>query len=166
MIIRNAKKEELTFIRKQRKLAYEEHKKAVSPEHWNALQKSILSDADIQPNVELIVAELDGAVVGSIALFPAKVDAYEGKVEEVDYPEIRLLAVPASSRGHGVATALLKECFLRAKEKSYDYIGLHTGSFMTGAIKLYESLGFERLPQYDFEPADDGVIVRAYRRPL
>ncbi|KAB7667770.1 GNAT family N-acetyltransferase [Bacillus sp. B1-b2] len=166
MIIRDVKKEELSFIRNQRKSAYEEHEDAVSKEHWEALQKSILSDADIQPHVELLVAELDGIIVGSIALFPAKVDAYEGKVEELEYPEIRLLAVPKSSRGHGVATALLNECFLRAKTKGYGYIGLHTGSFMLGAIRLYESLGFNRLPQYDFEPANDGIIVRAYRRAL
>ncbi|WP_193747696.1 hypothetical protein [Neobacillus niacini] len=24
-------------------------------------------------------------------------------------------------------------------------------------------LGFERLPQCDFEPADDGIVVKAYR---
>jgi hypothetical protein len=33
-------------------------------------------------------------------------------------------------------------------------------------MKLYERIGFERLPQYDFIPANDGIIVKAYRLSL
>ncbi|OIK16821.1 hypothetical protein BIV60_02045 [Bacillus sp. MUM 116] len=36
-------------------------------------------------------------------------------------------------------------------------IGLHTGEFMERAMGLYECLGFERLPDFDF----DGIIVKA-----
>ena len=96
-------------------------------------------------------------------MFPAKTDAYEGQVEELDYPEIRMLAVSPSARGKGIASALISECINRAKEKGHYAIGLHTGDFMKTAMRLYERLGFERLPQYDFEPADDGIIVKAYR---
>lgn len=34
---------------------------------------------------------------------------------------------------------------------------------MEGAIRLYDSIGFKRLPVYDFEPADDGVVVKAFQ---
>ncbi|MBM7570773.1 GNAT family N-acetyltransferase [Aquibacillus albus] len=166
MIIRDAKKEELSLIRKQRVEAYREHAKAVNEEHWQALKQAISSDADTGPGVELIVAEIDGEIVGSVALFPANTDAYEGYVDELDYPEIRVLAVAPEARGKGVASALIDECIRRTKEKGYDSIGLHTGSFMKEAIKLYERVGFERLPKHDFEPADDGVIVKAFRRSL
>ncbi|WP_400246130.1 GNAT family N-acetyltransferase [Niallia sp. JL1B1071] len=166
MIIRNARKEELPLIRKQRLEAYDEHEKSVNEKHWQALKQTVQTDVDMQPGVELLVAEIDGQLVGSVVLFPQKVDAYEGKVEELDYPEIRLLAVPTESRGKGVATALIKECFTRAKEKGNSHIGLHTGSFMGKAIRLYEGLGFERLPKFDFEPINDGIIVRAYRKAL
>jgi len=37
---------------------------------------------------------------------------------------------------------------------------------MEDAIKLYEHLGFARLPQFDFEPANDGIIVKAFRTSL
>jgi hypothetical protein len=37
---------------------------------------------------------------------------------------------------------------------------------METTMKLYERMGFERLPQYDFEPANDGIIVKAYRLSL
>jgi len=93
MNIRNALKSELSTIRQQRISAYSEHTKALSDEHWQALKKAISSDADIGQGVELIIAEIEGKLVGSVALFPPKSDAYEGYVEELDYPEIRVLAV-------------------------------------------------------------------------
>jgi ribosomal protein S18 acetylase RimI-like enzyme len=96
-------------------------------------------------------------------LFPAKTDAYGGFVAELDYPEIRMLAVTPQARGKGVATGLIDECILRAKAKGFQSIGLHTGDFMDSAMNLYKRLGFKRLPQFDFEPAGDGIIVKAYR---
>lgn len=163
MNIRDAKTEEVPYIRKQRIAAYSEHAQVLNDDHWQALKQAISSDADIGSGVELIVAELDGEIVGSGALFPANTDAYEGYVDELEYPEIRVLAVAPEAQGKGVASALIKECIQRAKAKGYPYIGLHTGDFMAGAISLYERLGFERLPQYDFEPAGDGIVVKAFR---
>ncbi|MFT4415687.1 GNAT family N-acetyltransferase [Fredinandcohnia humi] len=163
MIIRDAKEDELTFIREQRIAAYLEHAQAIPEEHWQTLLQAISSEADRQSGVELIVCELEQNIVGSVVLFPAKTDAYEGFLEELDYPEIRMLAVAPEARGKGVASALLSECIQRSKVKGYQTIGLHTGDFMQNALKLYEKHGFERLPQYDFEPANDGIIVKAFR---
>ncbi|MFC0478206.1 GNAT family N-acetyltransferase [Robertmurraya beringensis] len=163
MIIREAKETEIPFIREQRVNAYTEHAEKIPNAHWEALKKAISSDADSQPGVELLVAEVEGTIVGSVALFPAKTDAYEGMVDELDHPEIRVLAVAEEFRGKGIASALIKECIQRSKTKGYQAIGLHTGEFMTNAIKLYKHFGFERLPQYDFEPANDGIIVKAFR---
>jgi ribosomal protein S18 acetylase RimI-like enzyme len=128
-----------------------------------ALERAISSDADTQSGAELLVAELNGNIVGSVALFPPHTDAYEGYVEELDYPEIRMLAVSSEYRGKGVASALISECIHRAKNNGFRSIGLHTGEFMKDAIKLYEKIGFERLPEYDFQPADDGITVKAFQ---
>ncbi|ARK29769.1 GNAT family N-acetyltransferase [Halalkalibacter krulwichiae] len=163
MKIRDAKANELDYIRNQRLAAYSEHAQVISDDHWQALKKAVSSKADTQDGVELIVAEIEGQIVGSVALFPPKADAYEGLVEEVDYSEIRLLAVSPEARGKGVALALVTECIERTKIKGYSAIGLHTADFMESALKLYNRLGFKRLPQYDFEPANDGVIVKAFR---
>lgn len=163
MKIRNAIKEELAFIREQRVNAYREHAEVIPEGHWEALRQAISSEADTLPGVELIVAEADGKIVGSVALFPPESDAYDGYVEELDYPEIRMLAVSAESRGKGVASALISECIRRSKEKGFGAVGLHTGDFMKHAMKLYEKRGFERIPKYDFEPANDGIIVKAFR---
>ncbi|MCD8511944.1 MAG: GNAT family N-acetyltransferase [Bacillus sp. (in: Bacteria)] len=166
MIIRDAKKDEVGLIREQRVAAYGEHAEKIPEGHWEALRKAITSDADLQPGVELIVAEDGENVVGSVALFPAQSDAYEGYVEEMDYPEIRLLAVSPEARGKGVAVKLVEECIRRTREKGYGGIGLHTADFMEAAMKLYKSLGFERMPEYDFEPENDGIIVKAFRLKL
>jgi GNAT superfamily N-acetyltransferase len=160
--ILDANQEMLPFIREQRIRAYSEYAKRLPADHWKALKQAISTDADIQSGAELIVAQLDGKIIGSVVLFPPKTDAYEGLVEELDYPEIRMLAVDPEARGKGVANALISECIKRTKEKGITSIGLHTGDFMKNAIYVYEKFGFKRLPQYDFEPANDGIIVRAY----
>jgi GNAT superfamily N-acetyltransferase len=166
MIIREAMEKELPYIREQRVNAYVEHAEKIPEGHWLALKQAVLSEGDTLPGVERIVAEIDGKIAGSVVLFPAKIDAYEGNVDVLDYPEIRMLAVSPEMRGKGVASALVAECIQRAKAKGYQAIGLHTGEFMETAMKLYETMGFERLPQYDFEPANDGIIVKAYRLSL
>ena len=163
LIIRDAKVDEQTYIRELRLNAYNEHVKKIPGDHWNVLRESILSNADTGEGVVRLVAELDGKIVGSVALFPAKIDAYGGLVGELDYPEIRMLAVSPEARGKGVATALINECVQIVKEQGLGYIGLHTADFMESAIKLYGRLGFDRLTQFDFVPADDGVIVKAFR---
>ncbi|KIL48422.1 GNAT family N-acetyltransferase [Jeotgalibacillus campisalis] len=164
--IRKARKEEVPLIRKQRVDAYREHTISISAEHWQALKKAITSEADQQPGVDLLVAESEGKIVGSVALFPAKTDAYEGFTDALDYPELRVLAVSSEARGKGVGSALIQACIDLAKERGSNAIGLHTGSFMGSAIALYEKHGFERLPEHDFEPANDGVIVKAFKRSI
>lgn len=163
MIIRDAQEHELPFVREQRVSSYQEHAAGIPKDHWKVLKKAISSNADAQDGVELIVAEVDGQIVGSVVLFPAKSDAYEGHVDELDYPEIRMLAVAPDARRKGAAKALVSECIRRAEEKGFSFVGLHTGQFMEGAMRLYESMGFEREPQFDFQPANDGIIVKAYR---
>ncbi|PFN99664.1 GNAT family N-acetyltransferase [Bacillus sp. AFS076308] len=162
MFIRDAVVKEMPLIREQRIDAYEIHANSIPEGHWRALKQAISSDEDTNPNIERIVAELDGKIVGSVVLYPAKTDAYEGNVEKLDYPEIRMLAVAPDAQGKGIATRLISECIIRAKAKGCQAVGLHTGEFMTGAMRLYEQLGFERTPQYDFVPANDGIIVKAY----
>ncbi|MBU9723525.1 MULTISPECIES: GNAT family N-acetyltransferase [Bacillaceae] len=165
MIIREANQNEIHAIREQRIEAYLEHRREIPNDHWEGLKAAISSEADMQSGVDLIVAEDDetGELLGSVVLFPPKSDAYEGYVEELDYPEIRMLAVGPNARGKGVGKALIRECIQRSKARGYQYIGLHTGEFMKNAIALYEQFGFKRVPKYDFEPADDGIIVKAFK---
>ncbi|WP_160723784.1 GNAT family N-acetyltransferase [Bacillus sp. USDA818B3_A] len=162
MIIRDAVAEEIPLIQELRLQAYEIHAEKIPQGHWEALKQAITSDRDKTSEIERIVVELDGEIVGSVVLYPPMTDAYEGNVAALDFPEIRMLAVAPKAQGKGIASALISECITRAKAKGCRSIGLHTGEFMKRAMKLYEHFGFERIPQYDFEPANDGIIVKAY----
>ncbi|MCL6599127.1 MAG: GNAT family N-acetyltransferase [Alicyclobacillus macrosporangiidus] len=164
--IRDAFVHELDFIRQQRVAAYEEYSLNIPQGHWELLKQSISSDADVDTGVQLIIAELDGEIVGSVVLCPENTDAYKGLVDMSEFPEIRMLAVTPKARKKGVATALIKECIRRAKQTGAQYIGLHTADFMKSAVRLYERMGFKRVPQLDFEPANDGIVVKAYRLPI
>ncbi|MCA1322231.1 GNAT family N-acetyltransferase [Bacillus tianshenii] len=166
MILRDAMPNEIPSIRQQRLEAYHEYAPLLPEAHWEALQKSILSEADLQPGVEIIVAESDATIFGSVVLFPPNIKAYEGFGDVLEHSEIRMLAVSPSSRGKGVASALVKECIIRTKNKGYPAIGLHTGEFMEDAIQLYTRFGFLHTPEHDFEPANDGIIVKAFKMTL
>lgn len=161
--IRKAASNEVEIIRRERVKAYEEHENSIPKGHWETLKKAISSDTDEQPGVELLAAELDGKIVGSVAIFPSKSDVYDGFTDMLDYPEIRMLAVNEEYRGQGIAEALIKECIVRVKTKGYQHVGLHTADFMITAMRLYNRLGFVRIPKYDFQPADDGIIVKAFQ---
>ncbi|MDQ0209024.1 GNAT family N-acetyltransferase [Alkalicoccobacillus murimartini] len=160
--IQDASREMYPSIKEQRIEAYRVYKDKLPEDHWKALEQTLSSNSAEQEGVELIVAILNETLVGSVVLFPAKTSAYEF-IDELDYPEIRMLAVSKETQGQGIASSLVKECIHRSKAKGFQAIGLHTGEFMTDAIRLYEGFGFERIPKFDFEPADDGINVRAYQ---
>ena len=70
-----------------------------------------------------------------------------------------------SFRGRGVGKALMDECMRRARDAGLKTIGLHTTTAMDVARRLYEKMGFVRVPEFDFHP-DDDVVVMAYRLDL
>lgn len=163
VIVRDALKEEYPFVRELRLNAYQEYASKIPERHWEVLQQSILSDEDLDGGIERIVVEIEGEIVGSVTLFPPKIEAYKGLLEdELEYPELRMLAVSPNARGKGAAIALMTECLRRSKKKGFNALGLHTADFMENAVKLYEHLHFERLPDNDFQPLDDGIIVKAF----
>nr|WP_245998099.1 GNAT family N-acetyltransferase [Aquisalibacillus elongatus] len=163
MVLRDAAQDEIPMVRKQRLQAYQEYTSILNSFHWEALSGTLSSDADLETEVDVIIAETtEGIILGSVVLFPAKTMAYGDWTDALDYPEIRMLAVNPEARGKGIGKKLVNECVRRTKEKGFTKIGLHTGSFMTNAMKLYEGMGFKRTPEYDFEPANDGIIVQAY----
>jgi ribosomal protein S18 acetylase RimI-like enzyme len=67
--------------------------------------------------------------------------------------ELRMLAVDPSARRRGLATALVGRCLQRCTELGLDALVLCTLDQMAPALGLYTSLGFERDPDLDWEPA-------------
>jgi ribosomal protein S18 acetylase RimI-like enzyme len=76
--------------------------------------------------------------------------------------ELRMLAVDPSARRRGLATALVSRCLQRCTELGLDGLVLCTLDQMAPALGLYTSLGFERDPDLDWEPAP-GVRLVGFR---
>jgi ribosomal protein S18 acetylase RimI-like enzyme len=75
--------------------------------------------------------------------------------------EFRMLAVRPSARGGGIAQALVSVCLERSRELGYHAVVLSTLPEMAAAHRLYERLGFQRLPERDWSP-EEGVDLIAF----
>jgi GNAT superfamily N-acetyltransferase len=100
---------------------------------------------------ELLAAELEGTIVGTITFYRDSGD--EGM--PIRFPDstagIRATAVDPSARGLGIGRALVDACIARAAAAGASGVGLHTATFMDAAVTIYERCGFTRVPTYDFE---------------
>ncbi|WP_312857320.1 GNAT family N-acetyltransferase [Neobacillus endophyticus] len=114
------------------------------------------------PNVHVFVAAEKEEIVGSVVLFPPQMDAYQGLTHSSESPEIRMLAIDPHARKKGIAEALVLRCIQSCQEAGYASVGLHTADFMKSAMRLYHRLGFVHVPEGDFIPLDDGIIVKAF----
>jgi ribosomal protein S18 acetylase RimI-like enzyme len=79
--------------------------------------------------------------------------------------EFRMLAVDPALRRRGAARALVQHCVARSQELGYDAVVLSSMAQMKGAHRLYEGLGFERVPDRDWTPVPT-VELLAFRLPL
>ena len=99
----------------------------------------------------LLVAEADGRIRASGAFYP------DASVQGVGWPPGwaggRGLAVHPDARGHGVARAMIATIERLAREAGAPVFAFHTASFMTDAIALYDRLGYQRVPEFDFDMA-------------
>ena len=146
--------------------AYEQYA-AVLPAHfWAAYRENIRATlADIGAAAQ-IVAEEDGAIVGTVLLYPTGAVMAIGRGSSpLACPEVRLLAVAPAARGKGVARRLMEECIRRARAAGAPALTLHTADIMSVAMALYERMGFTRAPELDFSPAPR-MTVKGYRLPI
>ncbi|HTJ68481.1 MAG TPA: GNAT family N-acetyltransferase [Actinospica sp.] len=78
-----------------------------------------------------------------------------------DEVEFRMLATAAPARGRGVGEALVRGCVERAKKAGAPRLVLSTGPQHVAAHRLYDRLGFTRVPDRDWAPHTD-LMLRAY----
>lgn len=165
IVVRDARPDEYDEIADLTWAAYREYARKMTPDAWDGLEQSVRSGLAATEPVERIVAERDGRIVGSVQLYPAAANAYNGAIGSSGCPEVRLLAVDPAARGSGIATALMEECIERARRAGATELGLHTSESMQTAIQMYERMGFVRYPADDFHPPG-AEVVTAYRRKL
>jgi len=89
------------------------------------------------PGAELVVARLDGELVGMATLvsFPLPT-GWRGHVDDV--------VVDDAHRGKGIARALLEAVLALADRRGLRTLDLTSRPSRTAAIELYESVGFAR----------------------
>src|SRR3954471_6529758 len=97
----------------------------------------------------LLVVEVDGRMLATVTFHP------DARVQSLGWPSGwasgRSLAVHPDARGLGLARVLLLECERRAQEVGAPVFAFHTGNFMLGARRLYDQLGYCRIPEYDVD---------------
>ena len=107
----------------------------------------------------LVVRDTAGQVVGSVALVLA---GDFGNVTASDAEAaFRMLVVDPDVQGQGVGRLLVTECLERARAAGKRRMVLSTDPLMTAAHRLYERLGFTRLPERDWSPVP-GVDLLVY----
>jgi GNAT superfamily N-acetyltransferase len=164
IVVRDARPAEHGQIARLTLAAYREYATVMAPSAWDALEQAVHASLADDIGVTRLVAELDGDVVGSAALYAPDAAAYGTLASPASWPEVRLVAVAPTARGRGIAQALVDECIRRARLAGATMLGLHTSRSMRAAVRLYERMGFVRDPEHDFHPPGaelvEGYLLR------
>ena len=111
----------------------------------------------------LVVRDDDGRVVASVALVLA--GDFGEVTESDDEASFRMLAVSPDVRGRGVGELLVRTCVDRARAVGKRRMVISTDPRMRTAHRLYERLGFRRMPERDWSPVP-GVDLLVYALEL
>ena len=153
--IRLATDEELDTVASLIVDAYAEHAAHMSPDAWSTYANEIANVWGRRQDAELLVADADGVIVGSVTMYSGWRGAQEGTAR------VSLLAVPPDQRGLGVGRKLMSGCVDRARDAGKQRLVMTTTQEMVVARELTERMGFVREPGLDHEPAP-GVRYQGY----
>ena len=112
---------------------------------------------------ELWVAEVDGVVRGSVTI--ALPGSPWREIGTDDEGEFRMLAVSPDARRMGVGDALTRLVLDRFRELGFRSIVLSSLRSMSSAHRIYERLGYRRVPERDWSP-QPGVHLIAFAKDL
>lgn len=110
---------------------------------WPAMAAAVSRMADLGGTGEVIVAEVDGQVVGGVVYVPG--GAPKAAFFDQSWPIIRMLVVDPAFRGMGIGRALTEECLRRARRDLVPLIALHSSPIMAVALPMYLRMGFQRV---------------------
>jgi ribosomal protein S18 acetylase RimI-like enzyme len=164
LIIRDARNDELDEVAILLRDAYSQCEKSMPPGVWAYYVDDIMDVSSRLKDSELIVAELENKIVGSVTLY-LRASATSKQGWPKGWAGVRLLGVHPLYRGHGIGKALMEEVILRCNKKNIQTVGLYTSKIMEVARIMYERMGFKRATEFDYRPAS-GVSVLAYRLDL
>jgi ribosomal protein S18 acetylase RimI-like enzyme len=114
-------------------------------EYFRGLRELITA----RPHVRTAVAEQGRQIVGAVAL------TADGDMADFENPDrwasVRALAVDPAARRRGIGQRLVGWCIGEARQHEAPAICLHSAIFQITAHRLYERLGFKRIPERDLD---------------
>lgn len=157
--IRLAREHELIAAGRLVRRAYETAYR-LEPEYLEEIGDAVGRSRSAQ--VWVAVDAGSGELLGSITTpFPGERLQNDTAIGEMD---LRLLGVAPAARGRGVGERLMQHCLELARERGAQRVVLHTASQMAPAQRLYERMGFARIPEreYEFTAAGERRLLMAY----
>lgn len=116
---------------------------------------------------DVLVATQGEQILGGVTFVPSG-----GPMAEIARPgeaEIRMLAIAREARGRGAGEALVRACVDRARAtEGCVRVVLSTQRTMRSAHRIYERLGFVRVPERDWNPIPelDDIMLLTYQLSL
>ncbi|QMV19983.1 ribosomal-protein-alanine N-acetyltransferase [Granulicella sp. 5B5] len=117
---------------------------------WTHLLKESVNGGSLR---RVWVAEADGTVVGFLA-----------QAGVAGIADLEMVVVSGAVRGEGIGRALCVQAMLWAQERGATSMELEVRASNEVALRLYESLGFERQGvrrEYYRDPVEDAVLMSA-----
>jgi len=111
----------------------------------------------------LVVRDPGGRVVGTVAL--VLTGDFGNVITSDEEAAFRMLVVDPAAQGQGIGELLVTTCLDRARAAGKRRMVISTDPLMTTAHRLYQRLGFTRLPERDWRP-EPGVDLLVYSREL
>jgi len=131
---------------------------------WDGYLGRLADVEDRAGRTTVLVAVEEGAILGTATLeIDGRVETEDERPLDPDEAHIRMLGVDPAARGHGVASALMRECLARARRAGRARITLNTTHRMKAAQAMYESMGFTRKSDRVFP---DGFVLLTYELAL
>ncbi|MEU2791414.1 GNAT family N-acetyltransferase [Streptomyces sp. NPDC007100] len=107
----------------------------------------------------LTAIDADGAVLG-VVTFAAPGSPY-AEIAGPGEGEFRMLAVAPGGRGRGIGETLVRACMDRARSLGLSRMVLSAMPHIDKAHRVYERIGFTRIPERDWEPVP-GIRLWAF----
>jgi ribosomal protein S18 acetylase RimI-like enzyme len=132
-----------------------EYRPLISAEIYDEYFRGLRDLITARPDARIAVAEQGQQIVGAVALIA------DGDKADLDdsgrWASVRALAVDPAARRRGIGQRLVGWCIGEARQHEAPAICLHSAIFQITAHRLYERLGFKRMPERDLGTAAGGT---------
>lgn len=150
MVVRFAKEEELDRVNELRKevndIHVNGHPETFKPGFPDEL-KNYVFEIWKDPNKDIVVAQENGKICG-FAVVNSIHKPESPFMLERDFMDVDEFCVAKECRRQGIATEMITFIRKLAKERGFSRLELNMWEFNEGALKFYESVGFETYRRY------------------